>query len=102
MPNLLYAFSFLLILCMCCFVLYTMISEEVRKQKSLASLAPGAYIRTSMLGNPFLDPYNYVNVIEVKNGWVKYKYTLDNDPHRSEHHSKATDFVSTYTRYIKE
>ena len=78
---------------------FTLIKDEREKSKAIATLAPGPYVRKSMLNNPFIDKYNFVTVLEVRDGWVKYHYTLDTNRNMSHHSDKAENFVGTYTHY---
>lgn len=87
-------------------LLLTLLLTAVRgyreKANALATLAPGPYVRKSMMNNPFIHEYNFVTVLEVMDGWVKFHYTLDTSRDMPHHSDTAENFVNTYTHYYKE
>ena len=97
-PYIINALFLFIIIVMLSALLLAAVKDYREKSKALATLAPGPYVRKSMLNNPFFDEYNYVTVLEVKDGWVKYHYTLDAKRNTSHHSDKAENFVCTYTR----
>lgn len=97
MKTIIALFPLIVIAVMLSALLLTVAKDYREKSKALATLAPGPYVRKSMLNNPFIDEYNFVTVLEVRDGWVKYHYTLDTNRNMSHHSDKAENFVGTYT-----
>ena len=81
------------------FFVYTTIAGKVNKKKKIANIAPGVYIRSSQVDNPFRTEYDYVTVMEIKDGWVKYHYTKKPYNYMNEYSEKVERFARTYSPY---
>lgn len=86
-----------LILFFGCFALlaYFMWTGHVEAVKSVV---PGAkFVYKQEGGNPFLDDGDYRYVVEVKNGWVRYKLGKNGAPI---HTAKIGDFIA-YKEFVE-
>lgn len=73
--------------------------EDAKLSAAIANIAPGVYIRSSQVDNPFRTEYDYVTVMEVKDGWVKYHYTKKSYDYMNEYSEKVERFARTYSPY---
>lgn len=84
-------------------LLYAAHSHEKKKHAEFAAVVanvkPGVYIRSSQVDNPFRTEYDYVTVMEIKDGWVKYHYTKKPYDYMTEYSEKVERFARTYTPY---
>lgn len=74
--------------------------KSAKETEALKAIAPGVYINSYQVDNPFVDDYDYVRVHEVKDGWVRYTYTREANPrHATMRSMKAKQFVGQYSPY---
>ena len=86
-----------LILVFGCFALlaYFMWTKHV---EAVENVVPGAkFLLKNKHGNPFLDDTDYFYVVEVKNGWVRYKLGKNGAPI---HTAKIGDFIA-YKEFVE-
>lgn len=63
-----------------------------RRNEVIKTIVPGAkFVYKREDGNPFLDDVDYRYVVEVKNGWVRYKLGKNGAPI---HTAKIGDFIA--------
>ena len=75
-------------------------NKSAKETEALKAIAPGVYISSYQVDNPFVDDYDYVRVHEVKDGWVRYTYTRELNPrHATMRSMKAKHFVGQYSPY---
>lgn len=72
-----------------------------RRQAAIRdSIVPGNYVFKNDVDNPFRTEYDYAKVHEVKNGWVKYTFTLNDDVSALSMRSKRVEaFAELYIHY---
>ena len=80
-----------LILFFGCFALLAYFTWTERVE-AIKSVVPGAkFLLKNKHGNPFLDDTDYCYVVEVKNGWVRYKLGKNGAPILT---AKIGDFIA--------
>ena len=75
--------------------------KSAKETEALKAIAPGVYINSYQVDNPFVDDYDYVRVHEVKDGWVRYTYTREANPppYATMRSMKAEHFTEQYSSY---
>jgi hypothetical protein len=80
-------------------VYVTISKDEKDRAKVRASIKPGKYVSYRDARNILTTDYSYVTVLEVKDGWVKYVYTLNPSKDARPYSMMLNIFIDHYIPY---